>query len=453
MMLWRCVASGGAVLVLCSALFVLVPAVARAVPAIEEARLDNGLRILLMQAHNVPMVVMQLTVPAGSALDPAGKGGTAVMLAAMLEDHTQRHDFVAWADLLDAEAIQLGADASRDSLSLSMTVLKEALPAGVKALAEAALMPGWDRKRFGILKTDATSSARKSLEEPGVRAAQATTRLLYPGHGYGHRASGSVDSLGRIVLSDLQALYRRQFRPQGAVLAISGDITMAEALQQIRPLFAGWRGTPAQALKELAKPVPVHGQQRHITMPTRQMTVQLSRLGPSRYTPDFFADMLLNHILGGGGFSSMLMDEVREKRGLVYGIYSYFMPLTVSGPFVITLQTRADQAGQALAVTREVLRRMYEGHISKAQLAAAKANLTGSFAHRMDSNTKRVGLMSMIGFYGLPLDYLQTWKARINAVSIEDVRQAARRYLNPSDWNLVRVGPAVSAGGSPVPRR
>jgi len=439
--------TGKVLLALCI-LLVFRPATVWGVPAIEEVRLDNGLRILLMQAHNVPMVVMQLTVPAGSVFDPTGKGGTAAMLASMLEDHTQKHDVITWADMLDAEAIRLGADADRDSLSISMSVLKEALSAGTRALAEAALAPGWNRKRFDILKADAVSAAKKSLEEPGIRAAEATASLLYPHHGYGHRTSGSAKSLAHITLADLQELYRQQFRPEGAVLAISGDITMREALQQLRPLFTSWHGAPAHKLKDITQPGSVHGGQRHITMPTRQMTLQLSRLGPSRYAADFFSNMLMNHLLGGGGFSSILMNEVREKRGLVYGIYSYFMPLAVSGPFVITLQTRADQAGQALSVTQSVLRNMYEGHISRTQLEAAKAHLTGSFAHRLDSNAKRVGLMSMIGFYGLPLDYLQTWKSHIRAVSIEDVRRAARRYLNPADWNLVRVGPAVNDTGS-----
>jgi len=414
---------------------------AHAVPPIQESRLDNGLRVLLMEAHNVPMVVMRLTIPAGSYLDPQGKGGTASMLASMLGDHTRKHDYVSWADLLDAQAIRLGASTSRDSLSIGMTVLKEALPEGVHAFAEAAFMPGWNKKRFAILKTDAISAARKSLEEPGVRAAQLTARTLYPNHGYGHRPGGSVDSLGRLDLADLKSLYHHQFKPQGAVLAVSGDVTMKELLKQIRPLFSGWKGAPAKALKDIAKPETIRGQKHHVLMPTRQMTVQLSSLGPSRYAPDFFADMLLNHILGGGGFSSQLMNEVREKRGLVYGVYSYFMPLTVSGPFVVTLQTRADQAEQALKVVQDVMRNMHDRHISQQQLAAAKANLTGSFAHRMDSNAKRVGLMSMVGFYELPLDYLQVWKKHINAVQLNDVKTAAARFLNPEGWNTVQAGP------------
>jgi len=420
--------------------FAAIPA-AHAVPPIQESRLDNGLRVLLMEAHNVPMVVMRLTVPAGSYLDPAGKGGTASMLASMLGDHTRKHDYVSWADLLDAQAIRFGAGANRDSLSMSMTVLKEALPEGAHAFAEAAFLPGWNKKRFAILKTDAISAARKSLEEPGVRAAQLTARTLYPKHGYGHRPGGDVDSLGRLRLADLKAMYHQQFKPQGAVLAVSGDVTMKELLKQIRPLFSGWKGAPEKALKDIAKPETVRGQKHHVLMPTRQMTVQLSRLGPSRYAPDFFADMLLNHILGGGGFSSQLMNEVREKRGLVYGVYSYFMPLMVSGPFVVTLQTRADQSGQALKVVQNVMRRMHDGHINQQQLTAAKANLTGSFAHRMDSNAKRVGLMSMIGFYELQLDYLQNWKQHINAVKLGDIKTAAARFLDPKDWNTVQAGP------------
>jgi len=417
------------------------PSQARAIPAIEEMQLDNGLRILLMQAHNVPMVVMRLTVPAGSYLDPKGKGGTAAMLASMIGDHTQKHDFVSWADLLDAQAIRLGTGADRDSLSISMTVLKEALPEGIRAFSEAALSPGWNRKRFSILKADAISAARKSLESPGVRAAQMTARLLYPDHGYGHRSGGDVESLKHLELTDLKSLYRSQFKPQGAILAVSGDVTMNELLEQIQPLFSGWKGSPRITLKNFEKPKPAPGQKRSVLMPTRQMTVQLSRLGPSRYSPDFFADMLLNHILGGGGFSSRLMNEVREKRGLVYGVYSYFSPLAVAGPFVITLQTRADQAGQSIKVVRNVMRSMHDGHIRQKQLDAAKANLTGSFAHRMDSNAKRVGLMSMIGFYGLPLDYLQVWTDRIKSVRLTEVNREAKKYLSPDQWSLVQVGP------------
>jgi len=430
--------------ILCLGLMLVLAApAAHAIPPIQEARLDNGLRVLLMEAHNVPMVVMRLTVPAGSRFDPPGHGGAAAMLATILSDHTARHDYQAWADWLDARAIRLGADADRDSLHVGVTTLTETLDDGIAALAEAALSPGWNQQRFAILKEDALAAARKSLETPDVRAAQVTLSLLYPHHGYGHRPEGSVTSLARVRLADLQGIYRRQFRPRGAVLAVSGDVTMPALLARLDAAFKGWRGKPEHGVRDVAAPAPAAPRTKRIPMPTRQATVQLSRLGPSRYSPDFFADMLLNHILGGGGFSSRLMDEVREKRGLVYGVYSYFVPLAAPGPFVVSLKTRADQTTQALRVVRRVMRDMAAGHITAKELAAAKANLAGGFPHRMDSNAKRVSLMSMIGFYGLPLDYLQRWQARIRGVTLAEVRAAAARFLDPGAWNEVTVGPRV----------
>ncbi len=424
------------------AIVAMLPAAARAIPPIQEARLDNGLRVLLMEAHNVPMVVMRLTVPAGSRFDPPGHGGAAAMLAAMLSDHTRKHDYAAWADWLDARAIRLNASADRDSLAIGATMLTEVLDDGVTALAEAALAPGWNRKRFTTLKDDALAAARKALESPDVRAAEKTLELLYGHHPYGHRPDGSVKSLTRVTLADIQHLYDTQFRPRGAVLAVSGDVTMPELLARVRPLFAGWKGAPAQALREIAAPATRPARTARIVMPTRQVTAQMSRLGPSRYDRDFFADMLLNHLLGGGGFSSELMNEVREKRGLVYGVYSYFVPLAAPGPFVISLKTRADQADEALAVVRRVMQRMAAGRIPARALKAAQDNLAGGFAHRLDSNAKRVGLMSMIGFYDLPLNYLEHWQANIRRVTLADVRAAARRFLDAGAWNLVLAGPA-----------
>jgi len=433
MMVWRLFITG---------LFLLLGAsLAQATAPIQEARLDNGLRIMLMEAHHVPMVVMRLTVPAGSRFDSAHKGGSASLLSAMLTDHTARHDYKAWADMLDASAIRLGGDVDREALSLDLTVLKEALPEGVSSLAEAALQPGWNQKRFDIMQSDNISAAKKSLEQPGVQAALLSAKLLFADHPYGHRSDGDVESLTNIRLKDLQTLYRNQFKPEGSVLAVSGDVTMDELLALLKPAFSGWQGKPAIALDNIAAPKTVTGKIVRKDLQTRQALVQLVRLGPTRHDDGFFADMLMNHILGGGGFASRLMTEVREKKGLVYGVYSYFIPLTVAGPFAITLQTRADQAGQATEVVRKVLAEMYQNGVTAKELKAAKANLVGSFAHRMDSNAKRVGLMSMVGFYGLPLDYLQNWTRRIEAVTLAEVQKQAHDFLNPEQWNQIRIGP------------
>ena len=414
---------------------------AQAVPPIQQQRLPNGMRVLLMEAHNVPMVSMKLSLAGGSRFDAAGKGGTASLLADMISDHTARHAHPVWDDLLDADAIKLGAGAGRDDFSLGLTVLKDALKPGLDAFSEALLQPGWDQKRFAILKHDAISAARKSREEPGVRAAQAAAALLFAHHPYGHRPGGTVKSLQRIKLDDLKALYAAQVKPSGAVLAVSGDITMAELLPLLKSRLKGWRGKPATGLMDISRPAGVAGKQADVALPTTQMLVQLLRLGPSRSDADFFPAFVLNHILGSGGFASRLMQEVREDRGLVYGVYSYFQPLAAPGPFVITLQTKADQAKEAESVVRHVLSDMAAGHISNKQLKAATENLTGSFAQRMDSNRERVGLISMIGLYNLPLDYLSSWTARVQAVTLAQVKAQAAKYLKPEAWNRVRVGP------------
>jgi len=411
-----------------------------AIAPINAWTMDNGMRVLLMEAHAVPMVVMRLTLPAGSSMDAQGKGGEASMLAGMLGDHTARHDYRAWADYLDAQAIRFGVGVDRDGLSFGVTALSEVSKQAVSVLAESLLHPGWSRKRFEIMRTDSISALNKSLEQPPVRAAIAAVHHLYGDHPYGHRSSGSPESLAKLKVKDLKRLYREQVKPDQAVLAVSGDVTMAQLKQLLAPLSA-WKGKAKRTLQQLPNPPLPKTDTIHIVMKTHQSTVQLVRIGLNRQAADLFPTLLMNHILGGGGFSSKLMTEVREKRGLVYGVYSYFQPLTVKGPFVIALQTRADQAEKALAVVRQVMASMVQGKISQQALQAAKDNLTGGFAHRLDSNAKRVGLMSMIGYYHLPLDYLLRWTDRIDAVSLKQVKQSAARYLAAAPWTTIVVGP------------
>jgi len=427
-----------------SLMLVFIPLMAHAVPEIQQARLDNGLRVLLIEAHNIPMVSMSLSMVGGSRFDPQGKGGAASFLAGMLSDHTAVYDNEAWADYLDAEAIRLGAGAGRESLSFSVTVLKEVLGEGAKALAEALLKPGWDAERFAILREDAVSAAEKAREDPGDRASERLTEVLFGQHSYGHRSGGSVESLPRIELDDLKRLYEAQLLPQGAVLAVSGDVTMDELLQVISPLFADWKGKPERGLFDLRKPKMEPGVYA-VEMDSTQAHLVFGRLGPARLDADVLPALVLNHIMGGGGFGSVLMDEVREKRGLAYSVYSYFQPLAVPGPYIINLQTRADQADVAGDVVRDVLADMFEHGVSRKQLEDAKANMVGGFAQKIDSNRERVSLMTMIGMYDLPLDYLSSWTDRIKAVSLEDVRKVAVKYLDPKAWTLVRVGPGQAA--------
>ncbi|MDQ6976391.1 MAG: insulinase family protein, partial [Mariprofundaceae bacterium] len=227
----------------------------------------------------------------------------------------------------------------------------------------------------------------------------------------------------------------------GVTFAVSGDITLATLMPMLEARLKMWQGKPRVAVDAIAVPKPQPVVEKKVAMSTSQMLVQFSRLGIARSDVDFFPVLVLNHLLGGGGFASVLMEEIREKRGLVYGVYSYVMPLLARGPFVITLQTRADQADQAIALVQEQLEQLASGHIDLDRLNKTKANLTGGFAQRMDSNRERVGLMGMIGFYNLPLNYLQVWTKRIESVNLADVKRAAKDYLPPEAWNRIQLGP------------
>jgi zinc protease len=414
-----------------------------AAPVVQQKTLDNGLNILLIEAHNVPMVAMKLVVPAGSRFDAQGKAGSAALLSGMLTDHTQKYDYQAWAAKLDDAAIRLGSGVDKDTMSFSLTVLREALGEGMQALSEAVLQPGWQQKRFKFLQQNAISAATKSREEATTYAAEEVNKLLFPSHPYGHAVSGNVQSLKRIKLQDLKVIYQKQVRPDGAVLAVSGDITMDALVAAIKPYLKAWKGKPVHAFSDIKQPQPSSQQSSFVTLDKHQALVEWVRLGPSRHHRDYKALLVLNHMLGGGGFGSRLMEEIREKRGLVYGVYSFFQPLETNGAYTIRLLTKANQANEAEAVLRDVLQGFADGHISQEDLNKSKRNLVGGFAQRMDSNRERAGLLAMMGVYKRPLDYLQNWTKSVSSVTLADVKRVAKQYLQPKDWKRVLVGPDV----------
>jgi len=412
-----------------------------AAPVVQQKTLDNGLTILLMEAHNVPMVAMKLVVPAGSRFDAQGKAGSAALLSGMLTDHTKQHDYQAWAAKLDDAAIRLGSGVDKDTMSFSLTVLREALGEGVQALSEAVLQPGWNKKRFSFLQQNAISAAMKAREEATTFAAEQVNQLLFPNHPYGHMVSGNMQSLKHIQLQDLKLMYQQQVRPDGAVLAVSGDVTMDALVAALKSYLNVWKGKPVHAFSDIKSPQPRAQQSAFVALDKHQALVEWVRLGPSRHHRDYKALLVLNHMLGGGGFGSRLMEEIREKRGLVYGVYSFFQPLETNGAYTIRLLTKASQAAEAEAVLRDVLKGLADGHISQKDVNKSKRNLVGGFAQRMDSNRERAGLLAMMGVYKRPLNYLQNWTKSVSSVTLADVKRVAKLYLQPKDWKRVWVGP------------
>jgi len=414
---------------------------AQAATPVQQHTMDNGLNILLMESHHVPMVAMKLMMPAGSRFDAQDKGGSASLLSSMLMDHTNKYDYLAWAAKLDDASIRLGAGVDKDALSVSLTVLKEAVDEGVDVMSQALLQPGWNKKRFDLMQQNTLSALVKSQEEAHFFAGLAEYELLFPHHPYGHPESGTLDTVKHIKVQDLKTLYAEQVKPTGATLAVSGDITMEEVIKLTQTYFGAWGGKPKVALSDIEEPKPANKQRVFHAMNKHQTLIEWVRLGPSRHDNDFIGLLVLNHMLGGGGFGSQLMEEIREKRGLTYGVYSYFQPYETSGAYIIRLQTRADQTAEAEKVLKDVLTNMYQGRITQEMLDKSKTNLSGGFAQRMDSNRERVDLLAMMGFYHRPLDYLENWTKSVESVTLADVKKGAKTYYQPEAWKQIWVGP------------
>ena len=414
----------------------------------------SGLRVYLVENPAIAMVDLQIDFDAGSRRDPPTQAGlasaTAAMAAKGLLPGAEAADTAldenglseAWADL----GATFGASISADRMSFWLRslaypdLLARAVQLASRQLGEPAFPDAvWQRERERL-----GASIRESATRPASVAARAFAEAVYRLHPYGLQTTEA--SLAAIGVADMRALYRRLIVPCRASVSIVGAVTREQADAMVRKLFArrvpaGGAGCPAP------DPVPevaalAQAQEIRIAFDSAQSHLLIGQPGFKRNDPDFFALTLGNHILGGGGFVSRLTQEVREKRGLSYSVYSYFSPALHAGAFTIGLQTRPDQAAQALAVSREVLERFVAQGPTQAELDAAKSNLIGGFALRIDSNRKLLDNIGNIAWNDLALDYLETWTREVQAVSLNQVRAAMARKLQPARMVTVLVGPA-----------
>ncbi len=421
----------------------------------------SGARVWLVESPGIPMVDVQVDFDAGSRRDPAARAGLAQAAAAMaskgvaagpggapaLDENALGE---AWADL----GASFGAGADRDAFSYALrsltdpALLERAVQLAARQMGHPSYPQGiWQRERERW-----NAAIKEAQTRPGTIAAQAFADAVYGSHPYGQRAK--AETLARIETADLQAFHQRYLQACRARVAIVGAVTRAQAQSLVQTLLSQLPRPPeGQGCAELP-PVPAvqplaKAVDENIPFASAQAHVLIGQPGIVRRDPDFLALLVGNHILGGGGFTSRLTDEVREKRGLSYSVGSGFSPGLNAGAFVVGLQTRPDQAAQAVQVSKEVLQRFVEQGPTEAELRAAKDNLIGGFALRIDSNRKLLGNVVNIATNGLPLDYLEHWTDRVAALTVADIRAAFQRHLQPDRMVTVVVG-AVAAAAAPA---
>lgn len=421
-----------------------LPLSAQAALAIQNWQTPQGARVYFVESHELPMLDISVDFPGGSARDPAGKEGLAQLTHGLLDQGAGGLSDTEIAHRLADVGAELGGAFDRDRAGVTLRTLSSSAEktAALELLARVLQQPEFPQAVIKREKQRLISGIREAEADPGTVADKAFYRALYGTHPYAHDEAGDPAAIEKLTRGDLQTFYRAHYSAPNAVIALMGDISRAEAEAIAVRLAAGL--SKAARVAELPQPAPAPVSDARIAHLSTQSHVLVGAVGMARGDPDFFALYVGNYVLGGGGFDSRLMKEVRDKRGYAYSASSYFIPMQAAGPFQLGLQTKTEQTDAALKVARDTLRQFIAEGPSEAELTQAKSNLTGGFPLRIDSNKKILDYLSVIGFYNLPLDYLDTWVSKVNAVDVAAVKQAFARRLDADKLVTVVVG-AVGA--------
>jgi zinc protease len=404
----------------------------------------NGVKVLFVESDALPIVDVRFAFKAGSSRD-GELYGVSRLVSALLVEGTGDHLAEDIALTFESAGAELGHDSLRDMAWTSLRSLSDqaSLDKTIDLFARVTALPSFpedaverDRKAMLIGLANRKNQISEVVED-------AFFSHVYDGHAYEVGSHGSEPTLKAITRDELFDFHARYYVANNANLAIVGDLTLAQARVLADRITRYLK--PGQAAPEIPRASPAP-EARTITIPFKTSQTHIKQGLPvlSRKDPDYFALYLGNHIFGGSGFSSRLMQEIRENRGLTYSVYSYFMPMESSGPFEMALQTSNDQVKEAGDLLNKMLREFIDKGPTDAEMEHAKKNITGSFPLKLDSNKKIVEYMSLIGFYDLPLDYLDNFNANIMAVTPQAIRDAFDRRVKPEHMIRIIVGEAPS---------
>jgi zinc protease len=433
--------------ILTTALLLALPARSGAVP-VERFQLEPGVTLLVSRQRQIPMVFIVMVFPGGTLAEPAGKAGLADVTAELLQRGTKTHPGEQFATALDTIGAEMSVNADVDMMIVTLSVLTDHLDDALDLLAEVLSSPALAAKDFKKVRAEAKAAIKASDENPGTVARRAFLRALYGDHPYGHLVEGTEASLTSLTREDCAAYWKTVFAAKGAIITAAGDVKGKKLAGRIRKRLALWLARPGPGRRNPPEFPPDSTERRFIAIdrPFTQTTILMGQRGISRTDPAYYALEVFNYVLGGGGFSSRLLDEVRDNRGLAYGVSSDFDTRLLPGPFEIQLQTKNASAREALALVREVMNRSLEEGITAEEIDNAKAYLIGTYPRRYDTDAKMAQFLAATAFYGLGADYDQVYPEKIRGVTREAAMQAARGLLAPDRFVTVAVGRLDQAG-------
>lgn len=417
--------------------------------------MKNGLTLLLIERHSLPIVSVEVLIKSGSANDPFDRAGVANLTASLLDEGTKKRNSVQIAEEIDFIGASLGASADLDYTSVNLRIIKKDIERGFDLLSDILLNPIFDAKELERVRHLILGSILSEKDEPITIASRAFDNIIFANHPYKNPVIGLEGTVQKIGRDDILSFYQTHYLPKNTLFSIVGDVTEKEAIALINKYFSAWSVTtpavgpptagiplPMVAVKTLPTTPPTEQPKKTelIDKDLTQTTVLMGHLGISRKNPDFYPVIVMNYILGGGGFSSRLLTNIRDNKGLVYSAYSSFNPNSQSGSFEISLQTKASNTNEAISATLQEINQMLKEGVTETELTEATAYLIGSFPLRLETTGKLTGLLSKIGFYELGLGYFSDYPKYIGKVTREDILRVAKTYLKPEQMTLVVVG-------------
>lgn len=418
--------------------------------AVEVTRVvsSGGIEAWLVEDHANPLVSMHFAFEGGSELDPVDKAGLANLAASTMDEGAGDLDSQTFQQRLSDNAIQLRFKAGIDTFSGHVKALTETSDMAFGLLRQAMTQPRFDVEPVERLKSQIQAGIRRDSEAPGTIAYDTLFEGLFPGHGYAQNSDGTEETVAAITTDDLNAFVRTRLSRDHLKIGVVGDISPDRLGALLDSTFGPLSAEASGARASDVKPKPT-GRVRVIEKDIVQSTIVFGHQGPKRDDPDYYAVLIMNHILGGGGFTSRLYEEVREKRGLAYSVGTSLYPLDHAGLIVGNAGTENARVAETIAIIRDEWRRMASGDVDAQTLGDAKTYVTGSFPLTFTSTSKIARVLVAMQMNGLGIDYLDRRNAYIDAVTLEDVKRVASQYLAADQLDIVVVGKPVGVVSTP----
>lgn len=397
-----------------------------------------GVEAWLVQSQQLPMVNVSISLKAGSIYDGDNKG-LAYLTGSLIPQGSGEMNAEKFTQEVEKLGALFSAGPSLLKSTFSMRMLSENKEASFALLGQAITQPKFDEEPFQRLKDSIKTSILAGQQNPGHIANLLLKKHFYNDHVYGDTVTGSIDSINQLTRFDVKRFYDRNYHLKNMMVSVVGDITSEELGLYLDNMFAGFN---AGDTKNLFPKAP----EKHLPLVVRknmnvpQSTVYLSHEGITRKHPDYYAAFVMNYILGGGGFNSRLMEEIREKRGLAYGVYSFFEPLPNAGSFIASVSTKNEDVMKSISLIKEEIKRIKDKGVSQKEYDGAMSFLKGSFPLRLDSSSKILGFLDTMQLQNLGIDYLDMWTTRIGEVSKADVERVAKELLHEENLMTIIVG-------------